>query len=546
MHHIEAGLGCSLEKFFADSPVPGRTRLQLSGLRGETLSFQLAYRSTERHGIGVQLAGPLAGQVVVRRIDLAAVEHGTYATPVGERVGRTPGYYPDPLVAEPVYRAYPGQTQGIWFTLPIPEDAPAGRSRLTVRLARDDKPVASLAVDVTVVGATLPGQALDVTHWFHNDCLQSYYGFEAWSREHWRLLDPYLRNAAAHGINVITTPIFTPPLDTAFGTERPTMQLVDVTVTGPNRYRFGFRKLERWIDLCRTCGMTGFELSHLATQWGAKFAPKIVATTGNGPRRIFGWETPSDSPAYRAFLLQFLPALVSCLRRKQALRRSFLHVSDEPHGQEHLSAYRAVRQILREGAPELPVLEALSNIEYYEEGLVDRPCPATDHSQAFLDRGVPHLWCYYCCAQTAGVANRFMDFPAARNRILGWQVFKYGFEGFLHWGYNHWYSGLSDRLLDPYTHVNGGRLLPPGDAFVVYPGPDGPVDSMRWEVFREALQDLRALNLLRDLAGSRPSRGVETLLSLPAIRSMAKAPASMKWILDHREAVNREIVKRVG
>ena len=28
-----------------------------------------------------------------------------------------------------------------------------------------------------------------------------------------------------------------------------------------------------------------------------------------------------------------------------------------------------------------------------------------------------------------------------------------------------------------------------GDAFEVYPSPEGPVDSLRWEVFRELLED---------------------------------------------------------
>jgi hypothetical protein len=40
-----------------------------------------------------------------------------------------------------------------------------------------------------------------------------------------------------------------------------------------------------------------------------------------------------------------------------------------------------------------------------------------------------------------------------------------------------------------------------GDPFVVYPGADGPVDSIRWEVFGESLQDyalLQTLGVARD------------------------------------------------
>ncbi len=46
---MNVGLGYSLETFFADSPVPHRDRIQLSGLRGEVLSFQVICRS-DRQG----------------------------------------------------------------------------------------------------------------------------------------------------------------------------------------------------------------------------------------------------------------------------------------------------------------------------------------------------------------------------------------------------------------------------------------------------------------------------------------------------------------
>jgi hypothetical protein len=542
---VAVGLGLSLEHFFTDTPVPPRKKVRLSGLRGEVLSFQVVFRSPKRNvPIELETSGPLAGDVSQRRIDLAHVEHPTYATPLVERIGHAPGFYPDPLVPEPLYRTYPDQTRGVWLTLPIPPDAKAGLTRLDILVKAAGVAVGRLRVDVEVIGATLPEQTLKNIHWFHNDCLMSWYKMEAWSREHWQMVQKYLRNAAEHGINTITTPVFTPPLDTAIGTERPTVQLVDVEVVGKDEYRFDMRRLEKWIDVTRACGMTDFEISHLSTQWGAKFAPKVIATVNGKAKRIFGWDTPSTGPRYRAFLQQFLPKLVGCLRKKNAVGRAYLHVSDEPHI-EHLPQYGAVREILRRGAPELPVVEALSNIEFFEHGFVDRPCPATNHVQPFLDRKVDHLWCYYCCGQTDGVSNRFMDFPSARNRILGWQLYKFGFEGFLQWGYNHWYEGLTSNLIDPYTNSHAGRPLPPGDGFVVYPGKDGPVDALRWEVFREGLQDMRALQLLETLAAERPSKRASQLLGLRAVKSLKEYPRSMNWLLGQREAVNGEIKKRV-
>jgi len=540
---IQTGLGHSLDKFFPDDAAPAKRAITLSGLKGEILSFQVVYRFLgDKLGpdLILELSGPLADCTLQRQVGLAAVEHPTYYESPESRIGKAPGYYPDPLLPAEAYPVLPEQTRAVWITVSIPKNAEAGSTDLVLKPKCGDKELPNLKARITVVPATLPKQELLMTHWFHNDCLLSQYRIQAWSREHWAILKPYLENAAAHGINTILTPIFTPPLDTDIGTERPTVQLVDVIVIGKDEYKFGFGRLERWIDLTRRCGVTHFEISHLATQWGAKCAPKIVAKVGGRERRIFGWADSSTGARYRKFLLQFLPQLVQCLKRKKALDKSFLHVSDEPTKND-LPRYAQVREMLRQGAPQLPVLDALSDLDFFEAGLVDRPCSGTDHAGPFLEREVPHLWCYYCCGQTKGVSNRFIDFPSARNRILGWQLFKFGFEGFLQWGYNYWFTGKSARLVDPFCFAGGYGRCPPGDSFMVYPGEKGPIDSLRWEVFREGLQDMRALKLLADLNSHRPSRRVRELLALPEIPSMFEYPRDPDWILRSRAAVNRDI-----
>lgn len=44
------------------------------------------------------------------------------------------------------------------------------------------------------------------------------------------LIGNYMDAAVKCGVNMILTPVLTPPLDTAVGTERPTVQLVDIEV----------------------------------------------------------------------------------------------------------------------------------------------------------------------------------------------------------------------------------------------------------------------------------------------------------------------------
>jgi hypothetical protein len=96
----------------------------------------------------------------------------------------------------------------------------------------------------------------------------------------------------------------------------------------------------------------------------------------------------------------------------------------------------------------------------------------------------------------------------------GFLFYRWPFQGFLHWGYNYWYQSQTRTMIDPYT-VQDGLKWPGwayGDTFVVYPGPNGPVDSIRWEVFGESLQDyalLQTLDIDRDAPLLQPIRSFE-------------------------------------
>ena len=168
------------------------------------------------------------------------------------------------------------------------------------------------------------------------------------------------------------------------------------------------------------------------------------------------------------------------------------------------------------------------------------PIPASDHIEAFVERGVPDLWTYYCVSQWNQVSNRFFCMPSARNRVLGAQLHRYDLAGFLHWGFNFWYTQFSTRAIDPFRVTDAGGNFPSGDAFLVYPGPDGPLDSIRGEVFREARQDQRALQLLQSRQGRvKTVKLLERGLDEPI--TMTRYPRDADWLLRMRERCNRRI-----
>ena len=175
------------------------------------------------------------------------------------------------------------------------------------------------------------------------------------------------------------------------------------------------------------------------------------------------------------------------------------HISDEPNDRQEES-YRRARDVVLDLLDGCVVIDALSDYSFYQKGLVEHPVPSNNHIQDFLDHSVPDLWVYYCCAQYKDVPNRFFAMPSARNRIMGLLCYLHGIKGFMHWGYNFYNSALSVEHIDPYFCTHGGCAFPSGDPFLVYPGPDGrPYSSIRAEVQRLGLDDMRALQLLEQL-----------------------------------------------
>lgn len=539
----------SLTKVFADQELPDPAYNRGSALLNETYAFQAAYRSDIlMKRLRLRLHSPLLDWITVRTVGLAPSELPCYDDHDGQILRATPGLYPDPLlplgdVME--LNAYPGQWRAVWVTVEPRGEAAAGL--YPVELAWESEDGRKLGEErflLELIGASLPEQRLVHTEWFHADCLATYYGTEMFSDPHWTLIGNYMDLAVRRGINMILTPLFTLPLDTAPGGERPTHQLVDVRKSG-DRYACGFEKLERWIEtgLCR--GVRYFEFSHLFSQWGARHAPKIMAEEDGETKRIFGWETDALGLPYRQFLSQFLPELVRFIRDRGLESASYFHISDEP-SLEQLDHYRQVKAMVAKELEGFPVIDAMSGYEYYRQGVAERPIPANDHIGPFLENGVPDLWTYYCCAQYRKVSNRFFAFPSGRNRIIGVQLYTFGIAGFLHWGYNFWYSQLSKRALNPYLVTDADAAFPSGDAFLVYPGEDGhPVSSIRLEVFHEALQDMRALELLESFIGKdQVMELLEEGLAEPL--TFDRYPADHGWILARREAVNRKIQACAG
>ena len=450
----------------------------------------------------VEIESALSEAITVCRVEHVPVRMPHYPGSGDEDyIGHEPGLYPDLLRPCDMVHTMPGYCNQLYFELNVPEDTAPGVYPITVKLVplNGNEPISD-TLELEILPAKLPAQTTDYAEWFHYDCLATYYGVEVFSERHWEIVESFVRTALKTGVTALLTPVFTPPLDTAVGGERPTVQLVDITVT-KGRYAFGFDKLKRFCDMCLRLGVPKLEIAHLFTQWGAEHAPKIMATVDGEYKKIFGWETVATSEEYIGFLNEFIPAVKEKLDAFGYKDRYFFHISDEPNT-KHLGSYTAARNAVWHLISDHPVRDALSHYEFYEKGIVTEPIPVVSHADEFVAHNVPDLWVYYCCSPGSVCSNRFIAMSATRTRVIGAQMYKAGVTGFLHWGYNFYYSQHSRHLIDPYTVTDGDYFGPAGDPFAVYPAVNGTaLCSLRSALFEQALYDMRAMALAEQVSG---------------------------------------------
>ena len=414
------------------------------------------------------------------------------------------GACPDCLVPVPGQTfAWNGGTEGLWVRVRAREP---GENTLVLTLnGGAERTTAELRI--RAVPADPPCEKIFVTDWFHCDCLCNYYGFEPFDDRFWTTVASFVKTATNHGVTALLTPTFTPPLDTAVGGERKTVQLIGVELVG-GRYSFDFTQLGRWFDMGLENGEEFFEIAHFFTQWGAAHAPKVVARVDGVEKRIFGWETDSAGEEYAAFLRALAPELKRFIAEKGLTEKCVFHVSDEP-GVDNIETYAKASALVHELFGEFMIIDALSDFEFYEKGIVTTPVVAENRIESFAGR-VKDLIPYYCCGQYNDLMpNRFFAMPSLRNRILGVLLYKYDCSGFLHWGYNFWNTQGSIRSVDPFAEADAGGAFPAGDSYSVYPAPDGTAySSTRLEVFSQGMSDFYALRAAEKRVGREAVLGL--------------------------------------
>jgi hypothetical protein len=525
-------LESSLKRVFPQSP-PKSADLELLAARNSRIAFQVGLRNNSQHVVHIACTVLEADDLapLVRFVGLIPVQHVTLDTPLQELdgVGKfIPGLVPDPLWPVTTAEICPFESRSFWVTLSIPEAVMPGertlRVRLTISEAKDQ--AAELPVRLTIAPIVLkPRRDFPVTHWWWPQSTWDQYKTGMFDEKWWELTRAQMEDMFNHGCDVAYVPMFSFSFPKTF--ERPGQMLV-VCETAPGVYQFDWSQVKRFTNMCREIGIREFEWSHLWTQ-GTVAHPAVVYKSHEGKFvNLWPVDEPLLSPRYVTFMKQFLSEFKKFLDDEHLLTHSYFHLADEP---ESLDNYRAAREFLRHEAPWMEVLDAVQNVHIAKQQLTDMPVSLLSVADKYAEEGIPH-WVYFCCVPTGEYLNRFLDTPLPKIRMAGWTFYRLRAKGFLHWGYNFWNKlGGDYSAVDPFVDATAGSSpgIPAGDPFVVYPGPDGrPVDSIRWEVFAESLQDYALLQS----AGISPDDNL-----LKQIESYKDFPRTEQWLDETRRRI---------
>ena len=484
---------------------------QTTLLKGERFSYQISVIADTSVVGTFEIESLLSPYIKTYYVNQSVMDNPTtVAVREVDYITDEPGLMPDLLTplsehnniiqARSYYGKIQSNPQTVWIEINLPRDMEAGTYTVTSRLVGNEGVVYfEKTMTVTVLNETVEEQALIYSRWFYIDCIANYHNVAIHSDEHFALIEAYLREAVDVGINMILVPIHTPPLDTAVGTTRPCVQLVDIKKEG-DTYTFGFEKLRRFVEICKRVGVKYYEMAHMFSQWGAKFAANIMIEENGVKSYLFGWNVAATDPRYQDFLRQYIAAVYNEMEALGVAEYTYFHISDEPN-LNSIETYQAASEIIKPLIRASKTCDALSHYEIYEKGLVECPITCISHIDEFLKHDIPNQWAYYCCDPQSVYTNSFMAMSSHRTRILGILLYKYNIKGFLHWGLNFYNSALSLSEINPYVTSAAGGSYPSGDAFILYPSKVGAYPSIRGKVTYDAIGDINLCRTLEKYIG---------------------------------------------
>jgi len=464
-----------------------RTSIEIWSARNEYESTQIVLQANKEVTVDDVLMSELTNMkngaiISIKNFSYAFPEYvfigkHTPETPLAELDGVVPGLYPDPLEKKPSLR-FSG-TRSIWLTWYVPQNTMPGdyEGQVLVHTSGD---LLKIPVVLHVWNFTLPEKpSLYVTNWLHDSKIEFSYQVQRGSKSYWDIVEKIANDMQAHRQSVIFTPL----------------NLIRMTEYYDGTYEFDFRDYEKWIEIFKKNRFQVFEGSRL-DQHESYYIRRPV---GLSFKRLDFSGSQLNTAAGQKYLTLLLQALYQENIKLGIQDRYLQHIFDEA-GPEKTHLYQEIAALVRRAMPGVTIIDTSDMPEEKRTGMMDIPVTLIGRPVGKTPTG-PHAkwgkWWYTSVSTKGKYPNRFIDYPLMKSRMIPWISWREGMTGYLQYGYNWWYtpSGKS-----PWEDVEQTGKYPPGDGFIVYPSrnrlDNAPVSSLRWEAFRDGMEDYEYLTQL--------------------------------------------------
>ncbi len=420
-----------------------------------------------------------------------------------------PGDYPDPLVPFESTTAKAGRNTALWFTIRVLPNVLAGDYRGSVRISADGIAPVEIPIQLRVWDFTLP----DVSR------LRTAYGcdYEAICRWHGvSSLEDKRKIATLTNLNFIEHRVC--PINPL-----PFWSFDDDIVDG--------KMVIRWDEYDQ-----GAEL----------FLPKMNSFNLPGAFMSSVRNKRAKEPGYAEEKKEFLQLVAAHLKEKGWFEKGYNYIFDEPNPDQYGDIVREA-EIWHAADPQFKILvteqpepELFGAINIWVPVLDAYIRPICQSRQSFGEE----VWWYVCCGPHHPYPNNFIDYPAIDHRILHWMNWKYGVTGVLYWQTTFW---RRDPWLYP-MNDEGGKNLGNGDGTLLYPHVrkpsdkpliQGPLDSIRWEMIREGIEDYDYLVMLSDAIKAAQARGTDKKLITAAMNALSEVNAVVRSVTDYEKDPRR-------
>lgn len=494
----------SLEKVFPESSYFAPFTAHVDVARGEDASLQFVVRAnSDIQNLKIKVYHPKNGGSELTGIKtgfVGFVKVGR-ANPDPSKDSYKPisGYFPDPILYEENRDVPFGTAQPLWVSIKIPTDCETGiyEGSIEITCEVDGETVSKTkAFEIEVFKPVIKNTSLWVTNWFFLDrlhYLNNNEPVEKHSDLYWELSRVMAKTLADYRQNVA---MISPFDHTKFSYEN-------------YQWEFDFTNFNRMVNLFVEEGVIGrLEGGHLGSRidggWSSPFGLNVPVFGDNEKdKELLALDNPKTKEFYRAFL----PAFVENIKTNGWEKQYIQHIADEPI-EANVESYIEISKFLKTLVPELKVIEACHTHQL--ESMVDVWVPQMN----FLKDGLgfyneqqqkgSEAWYYTCLHPKGEWANRFVEQPLIKTRLLHWVNFKYKIPGYLHWGFNFW--GSNSGIItaeDPYDDVSGmivssGNILPGGDCWISYPAYKTIYPSIRLEAMRDGIVDYELLKMYKE------------------------------------------------